>query len=70
MSLYVGVVRIGLALPAGDQPLLDVLFDTTQGDRELGAFCHVAYHPDMLELAMWQEGRSGVHFGHAVNAVA
>lgn len=41
MSLHVGLVRLGY----GSAPLLDVLCDTTETDRNVRAFCHVIYHP-------------------------
>lgn len=50
MSNHVGVVRIGVQTSAGPQPLLDVLFDTTEGDR-LRAFCHVDFHPLALRVS-------------------
>lgn len=39
MSLHLGLVRLGI----GPQPILDVLYDTTDSNRALSAFCHVAY---------------------------
>jgi hypothetical protein len=40
MSLRIGVVRVGW----GGAPLLDLLIDTTDSDRALPAFCHVAFN--------------------------
>jgi len=39
MSLHVGLARIGY----GAHPVVDVLYDTTDSDRHLRAFCHVIY---------------------------
>jgi hypothetical protein len=39
MSLNLGLVRFG----RGPVPLLDVLFDTTDSEPNMRAFCHVAY---------------------------
>ena len=64
MSLHVGVVRIGLA---GGQPLLDVLFDTTEGDRHR-AFCHVAFMPGIGNLIDALEQMTALRFGHRVLA--
>lgn len=41
MSLHIGIVRIGW----GGVPLLDLLFDTTDSDRNMTAWGHVAYDP-------------------------
>lgn len=46
MSLHIGVIRIG----SGPTPLVDVLVDTTDSDRNARAFCHVAYHPVVATL--------------------
>ena len=40
MSLHIGVVRIGLD---DSTPLVDILYDTTDSDRNHPIFCHVAY---------------------------
>lgn len=50
MSNHVGVVRIGVQTSVGVQPMLDVLYDTTEGEQ-LRAFCHVGYYAFALELA-------------------
>lgn len=44
MSLHLGVVRIGLD---NSTPLIDVLYDTTDSDRNHPAFAHVCYQPLM-----------------------
>ena len=46
MSLHLGVVRLGV----GALPLLDVLYDTTDSEPNMRAFCHVAYHSSGGEL--------------------
>jgi hypothetical protein len=46
MSLHIGVVRIGW----GPVPLLDILYDTTDSDRNIYSFGHVAYDPVISEI--------------------
>lgn len=46
MSMHIGVVRFGI----GPAPLLDVLFDTTDSEPNMRAFCHVAYNPALPPL--------------------
>lgn len=46
MSLHLGVVRLAL----GQTPLVDILFDTTNNDRHLGAFAHVLFHRESEKL--------------------
>lgn len=41
MSLHLGVVRIG----TGSTPLLDIIYDTTDSDRNHPVFAHVLYNP-------------------------
>lgn len=43
MSLHVGLARIGY----GARPIVDILYDTTDSDRNLRAFCHVVYVPHL-----------------------
>jgi hypothetical protein len=64
MSLHVGVVRFGI----GDLPLLDVLYDTTDSDRNLFAFCHVAFGAGALQLASVMQGTGLVQWGVPVQA--
>lgn len=42
MSLHIGLVRIGLS---DTTQVLDILYDTTDSDRNHSAFAHVAYSP-------------------------
>jgi hypothetical protein len=46
MSLHLAVIRFG------DQgvPLLDVLYDTTDSEPNMRAFCHVAYHQGIADV--------------------
>lgn len=44
MSLYLGVVRIGI----GNIPVADVLFDTTDSTHHIRAFAHVVLHPKLV----------------------
>lgn len=64
MSLHVGVVRIGW----GAVPLLDVLFDTTDADSNLAAFCNVQYHEGLGRLAIVLTHLGKLDLGQAVDA--
>jgi hypothetical protein len=64
MSLHIGVVRFGL----GPRPLLDVLFDTTDSEPNMRAFCHVAYDPQVLKLVAHITSLVSADFGVAVPA--
>ena len=46
MSLHIAVVRFGF----GGVPLLDVLYDTTDSEPNMRAFCHVAYNDVMATV--------------------
>lgn len=39
MSLHVGVIRLSL----GNEPLMDAIIDTTDGDHRISSFAHVVY---------------------------
>jgi hypothetical protein len=47
MSLHVGVLRLGLD---DSTPLLDVIYDTTDSDRNHPAFAHICYAPIVPNL--------------------
>ena len=50
MSLHIGVVRIGLD---DSTPLVDIIYDTTDSDRNHPIFCYVAYSdkiPDVMDI--------------------
>lgn len=50
MSLHIGLVRIGLD---NSTPLVDILYDTTDSDRNHPIFCYVAYSdkiPDAMDV--------------------
>jgi hypothetical protein len=64
MSLHIGVVRFAF----GAQPLMDVLFDTTDSVPNLRAFCHVAYEPALLPLVAHICSLLPMDFGVAVAA--
>jgi hypothetical protein len=64
MSLHIGVVRFG----RGPTPLLDVLFDTTDSEPNMRAFCHVAYDPAFPSLVAHLGTSIGVDLGVAVTA--
>jgi hypothetical protein len=64
MSLHIGVVRFGF----GAQPLMDVLFDTTDSAPNLRAFCHVTYEPALPPLVAHVSSILSVDFGVSVPA--
>lgn len=52
MSLHVGLVRVSLGL----EPMLDILFDTSDSDRHLRPAAHVSYQPQVpWLLKRWVE---------------
>jgi hypothetical protein len=65
MSLHIGVVRIGLW---NATPLMDVLFDTTDSDRNHPVFAHVCYQSISTELAIFLTKTKGEDFGISVKA--
>lgn len=64
MSLHLGLVRIGLAA----QPLLDIVYDTTDSDRGLRAFAHITFLPGIAELVNLVAGAEGAEIGVAVDS--
>lgn len=64
MSLHIGIGRIGL----GNVVLLDVLFDTTDSDRQLPCFCHVAFDPVILGIVKHLKQSNILDLGAAVRA--
>lgn len=64
MSLHVGVVRFGF----GAQPLVDILFDTTDSAPNLRAFCHVSYDPALPPLIAHVSSVVPLDFGVSVSA--
>jgi len=72
MSLHVGLVRI--CLP-DSTPLVDVLFDTTDSDRNHPAFAHLTFLEgaaqivdEIIPTLISQHQLTGIDFGVAVNA--
>ena len=62
MSLHIGVVRIGLRgnMPFGGMPLIDILYDTTDSDRNHPVFAHVVYdRAATTMIAFWREREIG-----------
>ncbi len=61
MSLHLGVVRIGLD---DSTPLLDVLYDTTDSDRNHPVFAHILYaeiiSAVVQEIVLGQKGEFGI----------
>jgi hypothetical protein len=47
MSLHIGVVRIGVN---GSVPLVDILYDTTDSDRNHPTFAHVVYDGSVQQI--------------------
>ena len=64
MSMHVGVVRFGI----GPAPFLDVLYDTTDSEPNMRAFCHVAYHPEAIRLVAHICSMLPLSFGVPVEA--
>ncbi|MBF8273398.1 MAG: hypothetical protein HW380_2503 [Magnetococcales bacterium] len=65
MSLYVGVVRIGFDVTT---PLLDVLYDTTDTDRNHPVFAHMVYHEHMPIPIQIAKSKGAGDFGVAIPA--
>ena len=64
MSLHLGVVRVGY----GDQPMLDVIIDTTDSDRLHAAFCHIVYDERMASLCQALQKAGAYDFGTQIDA--
>ena len=64
MSLHVGVVR----LAEGSSPHVDVLYDTTDSDRNLHAFCHVLYSAGAANFATALHAQKLVDWGTPIAA--
>jgi len=65
MSLHVGVVRIALD---DATPLIDILYDTTDSDRNHPVFAHVTYNKVIADLIQHFCGRDNTQFGVKVSA--
>lgn len=59
MSLHVGLVRIG----NGATPHLDILYDTTDSDRNVHPFCHVLYSVGADRFSQAMHGAGWVDWG-------
>jgi len=64
MSLHVSVLRIGLS---DSTPLIDILFDTTDSDRNHPVFCHIMYSRAM-EVVVNSLVSAGIDYGVSVAA--
>jgi len=64
MSLHLGVVRIGMN---GSVPLVDVLYDTTDSDRNHPVFAHVVYSNNAQQIINVLQ-RNNYDFGQAITA--
>lgn len=64
MSIHIGVVRFGV----GSQPVLDVLFDTTDSEPNMRAFCHLAFDSSMLTLIEAVASVFPIELGKAIAA--
>ncbi|HEB85658.1 MAG TPA: hypothetical protein ENI68_01380 [Gammaproteobacteria bacterium] len=65
MSLHIGVVRIGLD---NSTPLIDILYDTTDSDRNHPVYAHVAYSSFMKPLIAQLEKVGVGEYGVCVEA--
>ncbi|MGH7436324.1 MAG: hypothetical protein ACRENE_11685, partial [Polyangiaceae bacterium] len=59
-----GVARIGV----GPKPLLDVLYDTSESDRNIRAFCHDCYVPGARAAATILAAAHVIDLGPAISA--
>lgn len=66
MSLHIGLVRVSL----GTEPMMDILFDTSDSDRNLQPTACVAYHPQVpWLLGRWEKlSGEGTDLGVLVRA--
>lgn len=64
MSLHVGVLRIGMW---DGTPLVDILYDTTDSDRNHPVFTHVCYASFMPQLLIYLRN-NGYDFGVCIEA--
>jgi hypothetical protein len=65
MSLHVGLVRVSL----GTEPMVDILFDTSDSDRHLKPTAYVAFHPKVASLLeRWTEEVESIDLGVLVQA--
>lgn len=62
MSLRVGVVRLGL----GSRPVADILFDTSDSERQLSAFCTLTFLTGLAKSL--KKGGLGFDFGTIVES--
>lgn len=65
MSLHVGVVR------CGDEtgPLLDILFDTTDVEHNMQAFCTLVFEAQLAQFAAsWSQKPAGANLGSLIKA--
>jgi hypothetical protein len=61
MSLHIGLARIGY----GAHAVVDILYDTTDSDRNLRAFCHVVYLPALAVITR-ALSKSNVELGREI----
>ncbi len=65
MSLHIGLIRISLD---DSTPLLDVLYDTTDSDRNHPVYCHISYSLQMTALVEVIQKAGKNDFGRCVKA--
>lgn len=65
MSLHIGVVRIGLD---DSTPLVDILFDTTDSDRNHPVYAHIAYEKFLVRIIRYLESIGKSELGVLVEA--
>jgi hypothetical protein len=66
MSLHIGLVRLGFGDGDGT-PLLDILYDSTDTDRNHPVFAHVPYHAWVKPLVPLIAKASNMNFGVCVD---
>jgi hypothetical protein len=65
MSLHLGVIRVA---STNSTPLVDILYDTTDSDRNHPVFAHVVYYPLAENLLAFLAANTSKEFGVLVKA--
>ncbi len=65
MSLHIGVIRISLD---DSTPLIDIIYDTTDSDRNHPLYCHVAYSKEVPKFFSSIQEFYETNFGKCVRA--
>ena len=64
MSLHLGIVRVAV----DGEPLIEVLYDTTDSDRNTSVFATLALHPQALRLVEWLKEEDPRDWGVVIQA--